>query len=235
MQTRAERPERAEGSVEAAERSRASLFIVSDVRLVREGLVWQLERDGRLDVRGAGAPSAATIASLAARPPDVTALDLSAAGTLDFAERLRARVPETKLIGFALSACDASIVDWARTGICGYVEREGSAADIVATVLHALNGELYCSPRFAANLLTQLAGRGRSAARDRGEVIASLTPREAQILQRIRLGASNKEIARQLGISSATVKNHVHNLLEKLDVRRRSQASAVLSGLTPNG
>lgn len=214
--------------------ARPSLFVISDVRLVRDGLVWQLQRDGRLHLLGAGPPTAATLATLAACPPSAIALDLSAGGSLDFAKRLQLEIPEAKLVGFALGECDAQLADWARTGVCGYVEREGTATDIVVTILHALKGELYCSPRFAAQLLAQLAGRSKSAARDRGDIISALTPREAEILHEIRLGASNKEIARQLGISAATVKNHVHHLLEKLAVRRRSQASAMLSGLVPS-
>jgi DNA-binding NarL/FixJ family response regulator len=211
-----------------------SIFVVSDVRLIRDGLVWQLQRDGRLTVHGAGAPGPATLAALAARAPSAIALDLSAAGSFDFAGRLQAETPQVKLVGFALGKCDAQLADWARTGVCGYVEREGTAADIVVTVLHALKGELYCSPRFAAQLLAQLAGPLRPAATVRSDAISALTPRETEILREIRLGASNKEIARLLGISAATVKNHVHHVLEKLAVRRRSQASAMLSGLMPN-
>lgn len=211
-----------------------SLFVVSDIRLVRDGLVWQLQRDGRVRIEGSGPPDAPCFATLAAAPPAALALDLSATGMPAFARRLSAELPDVKLVGFALGECDAALAQWARTGVCGYVEREGSATDIVETVLHALKGELYCSPRFAAHLLAQLAGRAAQAAvRDHGEAIAALTPRETEILREIRLGASNKEIARQLGISAATVKNHVHHLLEKLSVRRRAQASAMLNGLGP--
>lgn len=217
----------------AASSGLPGIFIVSDIRLVRDGLAWQLQRDGRLEVLGAGAPGLATLGDLAARPPHAVALDLSGAGSIDFAERLRADLAEVKLVGFALGECEAQIADWARIGVCGYVEREGTATDIAVTVLHALKGELYCSPRFAAQLLAQLAARTQAVVRDRGSIIATLTPREVEILHEIRLGASNKEIARRLGISAATVKNHVHHLLEKLAVRRRSQASAMLSGLTP--
>jgi DNA-binding NarL/FixJ family response regulator len=210
-----------------------SIFIVSDIRLVRDGLVWQLKRDGRLTVLGGGSASAATLDRLGSTPANSVALDLSAADGLAFAERLHKTLPDVKVVGFPIGECDPQLAQWARHGICGYVEREGTAEDIVATVLHALKGELYCSPRFAAHLLTELAARAATTAQTSGAVMASLTPREVEILQEIRVGASNKEIARQLGISAATVKNHVHHLLEKLDVRRRAQASAFLSGITP--
>lgn len=215
------------------ERIAPSIFIVSDIRLVRDGLVGQLERDGRLTVLGGGAACTATLDQMSAKPANSVALDLSTVDGLAFAEQLRLTLPDAKVVGFAIGECDPQLAQWARNGVCGYVEREGSAEDIVVTVLHALRGELYCSPRFAAHLLTQLAAGAAATAQTPCGAMASLTPREKQILQEIRVGASNKEIARQLGISAATVKNHVHRLLEKLDVRRRAQASAILSGITP--
>lgn len=210
-----------------------SIFIVSDIRLVRDGLVWQLERDRRLNVLGGGPASAVTLEQLKARPASAVALDLSAVDGFAFAKQLRLTLPAVKVVGFPIGDCDPHLAEWACLGICGYVEREGTAEDIVVTVLHALKGELYCSPRFAAHMLTEIAARGMTSGPAPGAIMASLTPREAQILQEIRIGASNKEIARQLGISAATVKNHVHHLLEKLSVRRRAQASAMLSGITP--
>ncbi len=206
-----------------------ALFIISHVRLVREGLSWQLQRDGRLDLQGAGRPDATTLAELAAAPPDAIVLDLGVPRGLVFAEQLHAMLPATRLIGFAIGEGDTELVAWARTGVCGYVEREGSAGDIVAAVLHALKGELYCSPRFAAQLLAELAARG--PALPPCASTADLTPREREILTFVVRGASNKEIARRLGISVATVKNHVHHLLDKLAVRRRSQVSAVVQGM----
>ena len=208
-----------------AERPR--VFIISDVRLVRDGLAAQLQNDGRLDLRGAGRPD--PMATLIAVPPAAIILDLGVPEGLAFAERLRSALPATRIIGFAVDG-DGALAAWARTGVCGYVEREGSAADIVATVLHALCGELYCSPRFAARLLAQLAEHAPATSCS----AASLTPREQQILHFIGHGATNKEIARRLGISVATVKNHVHHLLEKLSVSRRGQASALFQGLQPH-
>jgi two-component system, NarL family, nitrate/nitrite response regulator NarL len=208
---------------------RPSVYVIGHVRLVREGLSSQLERDGRPDLLGAGRPDATTLARLVAAPPAALVLDLGVPGGVRFAEQLRAALPTTRLIGFAVGDGDGELLSWARTGVCGYIEPEGSAEDIVATVLHALKGELYCSPRFAARLLTQLAARRPEAAS--AAATAALTPREREILNLIVRGASNKDIARRLGISVATVKNHVHHLLDKLAVRRRSQVSAVVQGL----
>src|SRR5262245_10724184 len=177
---------------EPAPRNAPSIFIISDIRLVRDGLVWQLERDRRLLVLGSGSASVATLQRLEAMPANSIALDLSAEDGLAFAEQLHRTLPEAKIVGFPIGECDPQLAQWARNGICGYVEREGTAEDIVVTVLHALKGELYCSPRFAAHLLTELAARAATTARTQWEIGAPLTPREAEILEEIRVGASNK-------------------------------------------
>jgi DNA-binding NarL/FixJ family response regulator len=205
------------------------VYIISHVRLVREGLSSQLERDGRLHLLGAGRPEPAVLARHVGAPPAAVVLDLGIPGGIGFAEELRAALPTTRLIGFAIGDGDSELLSWARTGVCGYIEPEGTAEDIVATVLHALKGELYCSPRFAARLLTQLATQRPEPAS--ASATAVLTPREREILNLIIRGASNKDIARRLGISVATVKNHVHHLLDKLSIHRRSQVSAVVQGL----
>lgn len=209
-----------------------TIYIVSDVRLYRDGLTWQLHGDKRLKILGSGSPDAASLLQLAALAPDVVAIDVGAAGALAFACQLRDRRVAVKPVAFAVSGQDSHLGDWARVGMRGFVEKEGSTEDIVASVLHAMRGELYCTPRFAALLLNQVVTEDSALVprRPPGSPHASLTPRELEILHEINQGASNKEIARQLGISSATVKNHVHRVLEKLSVHRRAQATAVLNG-----
>jgi DNA-binding NarL/FixJ family response regulator len=140
-------------------------------------------------------------------------------------------VPAAKLVAFAVSDIDHEIVVGAMAGIAGYVHRDGSVAELVTEVLNAVRGELHCSPRLAARLLQQIAslslggGKGGSAP-DANEGPRALTRRESEILGLVDQGLSNKEIARALNISFATVKNHVHHILDKLQVRRRTQALA---------
>lgn len=212
--------------------SQPTVFIVSGVRLFREGLFHQLRRDARLNAVGIGAPGDDSLRAILSAKPDAVALDLTGGAALRFAEDLRARAPRIKLIGFAVGEQDAQLAQWARSGVCGYVEQEGTSDDIVAAVLQALKGELHCSPRFAARLFAQLAA-GASPAAAPNAVETALTRREREILREIECGASNKEIARRLGITVATVKNHVHRVLEKLSVRRRAEASAMLRGIRP--
>jgi DNA-binding NarL/FixJ family response regulator len=227
-------PDLAEAGALAA---RPKVFILSNVRLYYEGLSWNLVREGSLDVVGAAEPSAAGIGRLRELDPDVIILDMATPRCLDLARELRSCLARIKLVAFAVNPVDCELVACAKAGISGYVPRDGAVGDLVGEVLNAVRGELHCSPRFAALLLQQVAslsavhaGEVTAAETGRGGVggVQVLTPRESEILGHIDRGLSNKEIARVLNISCATVKNHVHNSLDQLRVGRRTEALARL-------
>jgi two-component system, NarL family, nitrate/nitrite response regulator NarL len=210
---------------------RPTVFIISDVRLYREGLSWNLTRDGSLDVMGSCGHSSIALESLKARAPEAIILDIAMRDGLQLARELHARLPQVKIVAFAVSDIDREILTGAMAGISGYVHRDGSVRDLVNEVLNAVRGELHCSPRLAARLLQQIASLSfgeadASKASGNGDARRALTRREAEILGLVDKGLSNKEIARALNISFATVKNHMHHILEKLHVRRRAQALA---------
>jgi DNA-binding NarL/FixJ family response regulator len=214
--------------------ARPRVFILSGVRLYYEGLAWNLRREGSLDVVGAAAPSRLTLDSLESLEPHVVVLDMAIAGCLDLARELRTRLPGIKLVAFAVDNLDCELVACAMAGIAGYVPRDGAVSDLVRQVLNAVRGELHCSPRVAALLVQQVATLScRRGATDDPEAgpargLRLLTRRESEILRHIDRGLSNKQIARALNISCATVKNHVHHILEKLQVGRRTEALARL-------
>lgn len=118
------------------------------------------------------------------------------------------------------------VVAAAEAGACGYVAHDRSIGDLVAAVERAARGEVVCPPRIVGCLFRRIG----SLASERGEPagFAELTAREREVIELVGQGLSNKEIARRLGIRLATVKNHVHNSLGKLGVRRRSAVAALL-------
>src|SRR5262245_23992897 len=210
--------------------AKPTVFILSDVRLYREGLSWSLMREGSLEVVGASALAGTALESPAAQIPDVVIFDITMRDGLRLARALHPRLPETKIVALAVSDIDGEVVTGAMAGISGYVHRDGGIGELVAEVLNAVRGELHCSPRLAARLLAQIAslsfgeaGANKGTAADERR---PLTQRETEILVLVEQGLSNKEIARTLNISFATVKNHVHHILEKLNVHRRTQALA---------
>jgi DNA-binding NarL/FixJ family response regulator len=107
-------------------------------------------------------------------------------------------------------------------GIAGFVPRDGSLDDVIAEVDRLTTCGRAESIPIVPSAPDQPVARPSSGRRPR---VGELTPRECEILQMIELGLSNKEIARDLGIEVGTVKNHVHNILDKLKVCRRNQAA----------
>jgi two-component system, NarL family, nitrate/nitrite response regulator NarL len=214
---------------EAGCKPRATLtaYVVTDVRIIAEGLVWQIDRDGIMLPLGSGLPSAQTLSIIADCSPSVVILDLSCEGNITFAPLLATSGIDTKLIGIASGKSIISYLEWARLGVVGFVDNDGSSRCLAETASTVLSGGFFGSPHMVAKLVSQCVDMPVSPCSSNSD----LTRRETQILAQLEIGASNKEIARALGISVATVKNHVHNLLEKLHITRRSQAIMAVRGL----
>jgi DNA-binding NarL/FixJ family response regulator len=193
--------------------------VVSDVRLYRDGLVASLDRLGELDVLGAGC-SGQAIDQIVALRPQVLLLDLAARDSLALPRQARQVLPEVLVIAFAVAEREEAILACAEAGVSGYVAQDGSMEDLVAAVVHALRGEVTCSPRVAGLLFSRLATL--SAGCPSTPASAVLSRREREIAALVACNLSNKEIARRLSVGPATIKNHVHNILQKLHVHRRA-------------
>jgi two-component system nitrate/nitrite response regulator NarL len=202
------------------------LVITSSVRLVREGLAASLRgRDG-VDVVNAVDLDSQGIARIVAAHPDVVLVDLGQVDAVGAARLLKAACPSAKLVAFALAEIDTDVFACAAAGFAGYVPRESSAEELHRALVDAMDGRMQCAPHIAAAMFRRLADLLRAV--DPRAALPSLTSRENEILALAEEGCSNKEIARRLTISSATVKNHMHNILQKLKVTRRGQAVARL-------
>lgn len=203
------------------------VLIAADVRLYREGLAQVLSREPMLAVVGTVATYDEAMSAGRELRPDVILLDMQMARSPETVQEVGRVDPNVKVVAIGLTDAEGSVVSCAEIGVAGYVPRSGSLEDLVATVESVGRGEFLCSPLIAGTLLRRLS----VLARERGvEAEGRLTVREREILGLINRCLSNKEIARELGIEVATVKNHVHNLFEKLSVHRRSQAAAKFRG-----
>ena len=206
------------------EQLRARVFLLSDVRLYREGLLLSLQRRDVFDVLGANHLSDDIVAHIAALKADAVILDMSARDGFSLARQLNSTVPATKIIAFAVNEIDHLVLACAEAGVAGYVTPDATAEDLENAVQFALRGELYCSAGIAGLLFRRI---GVLAAKPVDfSATETLTVRERQILNLLSDGMSNKDIGRALLISNATVKNHVHNILDKLQLRRRGEAAA---------
>jgi DNA-binding NarL/FixJ family response regulator len=207
------------------------VFILADVRLYRDGLARALEQQRELSVVGTASTCRDAMARLAHAPADVVLLDVTMTDAVTAARTLLASVPGLRVVAFAVGDRDDDVLAVAEAGLSGYVPRDASLEDVALTIVSAARGEVRCSPRTAATLFKRLASLALGAPRfAQASTYTTLTAREMEIARLIGRGLSNKEIAASLSIEVATVKNHVHNLLEKLKLRRRSEVTARVHG-----
>lgn len=204
---------------------RISVLLVDQVWLSREGLagLLRLERWAG-DVRTA-ADTPAAVLSLRSFLSDVVLVNLASLDGLALLAAARALAPAVPVVALAVSDTDDEIVGYAEAGVTGFVPRQGTLEDLERTVTSVVRGEAVCPPRIAEALLRRVC---TLAGRRPGTDTTHLTPREREVLSLIEQGLSNKQIALRLNIEVRTVKNHVHNLLGKLQVRRRGEAAARL-------
>ncbi len=202
-----------------------SVLIVSEIRLYREGLAELLARGGALHVIGTATRADEALQKACELCPSVVILDQAIPESLALSRTLTRVRPEVRVVALGVPDGEDAILSFGEAGIAGYVPRDGSLDDLVEAVEGAARGELHVTPRIAGAMIRRLAWRA-AAGDDLSR--SPLTARESEIVRLIDQGLSNKEIAVRLGIEVATVKNHVHNLLEKLQVHRRAEAAAHL-------
>ena len=205
-----------------------TVLIASDIRLYREGLAESLKKHATLDVVGTALRPDDAVRKCAELGPGIVLVDHAMAESLRTIRLIAESQPDTRAIVLGVLESEEQVMACAEAGAAGYVTREASLEELVMTIESAARGELRCSARIAATLLRQVSRRA-SGWRDTPER-SPLTARELEIVRLIEQGLSNKEIAGRLGIQVATVKNHVHNLLDKLRVRHRADAAARLRG-----
>jgi two-component system nitrate/nitrite response regulator NarL len=200
------------------------LLIAVAVRVYRDGLAATLSEQSHLRIDGTAATPLETQRAARELQPDVVIVDVSFQGILDLFRALRVDSEKSRILAFAVEEDLTTILNYVAAGAHGFVTANGSVEELVESVERALIGEALFSPRLAAQLLRQAAHlHGNQAAH---AVDRILTSREQQVWSLLKQGRSNKEIARELTIAEATVKNHVHHVLEKLQVSTRGQAAA---------
>jgi DNA-binding NarL/FixJ family response regulator len=209
--------------------ARPRALVVSDVLIYREGIAAGLARLGDLEVVGA-VPSDRLTDALADGPIQVVFIDISHPRSRECARTARERSPDSRVIGFGMTSEDEGLAG-AEAGVTAFVDHNGTIADLNHAANRVLSGIPVCPPQLTTRLLqrvAQLAGRGAI------DPDASLTHREREIASLVEEGLSNKEIACALKISPATVKNHVHIILDKLNLPRRRMIGLRTSGRQSN-
>jgi len=209
------------------------VLLVDDHDLFRSGLVNLLSEHG-LHVVGEAENGDVALRLVRELAPDVVIMDLNMPGPsgVEVIRQMAAIAPLTRVVVLTISADDSDIINAVMSGACGYLLKDSSVDQLIAGIRSAAAGESLISPQIAAKMLQML--RAQRSTVDAAETIrAELSEREIEVLKLIANGNDNAQIARALFISPKTVKNHISNILMKLQMENRIQAAvyAVRSGI----
>jgi DNA-binding NarL/FixJ family response regulator len=207
------------------EHDQPRVLLVDDHDLFRTGLVNLLSEQG-VHIAGEAADGETALRLVRELAPDVVVMDLNMPGMsgVEATREIATIAPRTRVVVLTISVEDGDVVNAVMAGACGYLLKDSSIQQLVAGIRAAAAGESLISPQIAAKVLQFL--RAQTTGAGRAESLrAELTDRELEVLKLIAIGKDNAEIARELFISPKTVKNHISNILMKLQIENRIQAA----------
>ena len=217
-----------ERTAEAGARIRVA--ILAEIRFYREGLAQFLGVQPGMEVVGTAEDGQAALALARRLDLDVFLVDMASSGSLEVIRMLRERQQRASVVALGVREDEREVIPPAEAGVSSYVSRNASLDELCLAVERAARGEAACSPRIAAILVHRLATLAAELLPERAEI--PLTRRQLEIVRLIEEGLPNKAIAQRLYIEVPTVKNHVHNILERLGVQGREEAAAAVRRLS---
>ena len=202
------------------------VLIVDDHQLFRTGLAELLAEQG-LRIVGAAADGVSALELVEQCAPDVVLMDLEMPGLsgVETIRRIAEIAPRTRVVVLTIDAEERSVIDAIGAGACGYLLKGTSLQSLVAGINAAVAGESLISGVVGAKLFERLRADDRRSAAE-GCVFDELSGREVEILKLLATGKHNIEIAKELFISPHTVRNHISNILAKLQISNRIEATA---------
>jgi len=212
---------------------RINLLLVNETRLMGNVIAAALEGEPDINIVGCVISmedamkivreNEVDVALVSTRLPDLGALKLTNAIT-----DLK---PSTKVLALGLTEEKQHVLRYVEAGATGYVLKDDSLEDLIETIRAAQDGKVFVSPQIAAAIMERLSGLARIFSNVENNITntTDLTARELEVLKLISEGRTNQQIAEQLVIEIGTVKNHVHNILDKLNVSSRRKAAAYLA------
>ena len=203
-----------------------TVVVADDQSAVREGLVLLLGTLPGIAVIGEAEDGEAAVEAVAAKNPQVVLMDLNMprCDGVEATRRIRASHPRTQVVVLTTYSDDDSIIAALQAGALGYLTKDATRAEIGRAVLAAAAGQAVLDPAVQQRLLSAAVRAPAAAPAGPASADDDLTPREAEVLRLIAAGKSNREIARALFVSEATVKTHVNRIFAKTDSRDRGQA-----------
>ena len=217
-------------SVPAKTKTAARVLIADDQTLFRSGLARLLDEDPRVEIVGQAVDGADAVKQAIKLKPDVVLMDLKMPNMdgVEATRQIRAQLPDMKILILTTFDADNHVLQALEAGVSGYVLKDSVAEAIVTSIQAVVSGERVMAGAVANRVLDMLTGAATPK-----EFYDGLTTREVEILKLLATGMANKQIAFRLKISEKTVRNHVSNMYQKLNIYDRSQAVlyAVRKGL----
>jgi two-component system, NarL family, response regulator LiaR len=214
------------------------ILLVNEIQLISNVIAVALEDETDLHVIGQATSVDEALAFIINNDVDVALVStrLPDQGALQFTRSLSKSNSQIKVIVLGLNEVKEQILPFIEAGAVGYLLKDDSVQHMIECIRNAQENQAIVSPKMAAVLMSRVVELARLLAEIKPAVYETngLTPREMEVLSLIEKGMSNQEIADRLFIEVGTVKNHVHSILEKLEVGSRNDAAAYLSLIQEN-
>lgn len=210
-----------------------NILLVNETRLICNVLAAALEDEPGIKVVGSATSVAEAINIIDNEAVDIvlTSTRLPDQGALALTQAISETAPQTKVLVLGLTEKKERVLSYVEAGAIGYVLKDASVEDLISSIRAAQAGKAIVSPRIAAALMERISDYAQTFANLENNVNenANLTPREMEVLELLGKNLTNQQIAERLVIEIGTVKNHVHNILDKLNVSNRDEAAAYLA------
>ncbi len=200
------------------------VLVVDDQELFRRGLIMLLGGDSDIEVVGEAADGITATELAVTTAPDVILLDVRMPRRtgVEACRAIKEAVPATKIIMLTVSDEEADLYESVKNGASGYLLKDSSIEEVAQAVRVVNEGQSLISPSMAVKLIDEFKQMSKPE-REQGPALR-LTERELEVLRLVAKGLNNREVAKELFISENTVKNHVRNILEKLQLHSRMEA-----------
>jgi DNA-binding NarL/FixJ family response regulator len=206
-------------------------LIVDDHALFRRGLEMVLEAEPDIELVGQASDGEEAVRKAGESLPDVVLMDIRMprSSGIEACRALKDVAPSAKIVMLTISDEEEDLFEAIRAGASGYLLKDIPLDEVAETVRAVNGGQSLINPSMAGKLLTEFAALARREDEERPQQVPAprLTDREIQVLKLVARGMNNRDIAKELFISENTVKNHVRNILEKLQIHSRMEAVMV--------